>query len=47
MAAYKTLNTLALANFALPGEAGFPLNAVYERPRDRQDAGMQTPLWFQ
>jgi hypothetical protein len=39
MVALKTLTTAALANFALPGEAGFPLGAVYERPKDRTEAG--------
>jgi actin related protein 2/3 complex subunit 3 len=38
--ATKTLNTLALANFALPGEAGFPLNAMYEKPRDRTESDL-------
>lgn len=31
------LNT-ALDQFAIPGDAGFPLNQAYEAPRDRQDA---------
>ena len=31
------LNT-ALDQFAIPGDAGFPLNQAFEAPRDRQDA---------
>lgn len=38
--ANKALNTLALANFALPGDTAFPLNALYERPADRTDADL-------
>ena len=34
----KMLNTLALGNFALPGEPGFPLNAMYDKPKDRTEA---------
>ena len=25
-------------NFAIPGDAGFPLNQAFEAPKDRQDA---------
>jgi hypothetical protein len=35
----KALNTLALANFALPGDGTFPLNAMYEKPKDRGETG--------
>ncbi|KAI4140291.1 MAG: hypothetical protein LQ341_003900, partial [Variospora aurantia] len=28
----------ALEQFAIPGDAGFPLNQAFEAPRDRQDA---------
>lgn len=36
--AEKALLNLALDNqFALPGDAGFPLNQAFEAPRDRQD----------
>lgn len=31
------LNT-ALDQFAIPGDAGFPLNQAFEAPKDRQDA---------
>lgn len=31
------LNT-ALDQFAIPGDASFPLNQAFEAPRDRQDA---------
>ncbi|KAI5124742.1 hypothetical protein M0805_005376 [Coniferiporia weirii] len=36
--ASKTLNTLAVDNFAIPGDAGFPLNAHYAAPASRADA---------
>ncbi|KAJ3082642.1 subunit of the Arp2/3 complex [Quaeritorhiza haematococci] len=36
----KLLNTHALQNFAVPGDANFPLNAVYERPASRADADL-------
>ena len=38
--ANKTLNTLAVDNFAIPGDASFPLNAHYAVPASRVDAGM-------
>lgn len=37
--ANKQLATLAVDNFALPGDAGFPLNALYQAPRDRSESG--------
>jgi actin related protein 2/3 complex subunit 3 len=36
--ASKTLNTLAVESFALPGDATFPLNAHYAAPNNRVDA---------
>ncbi|KAI9105887.1 actin-related protein 2/3 complex subunit 3 [Phlyctochytrium arcticum] len=33
----KVLLTHALQNFAVPGEGGFPLNAMYEKPANRAD----------
>jgi actin related protein 2/3 complex subunit 3 len=33
--AAKALNTLAIDHFAVPGEPGFPLNSMYQAPRDR------------
>ncbi|PWN28175.1 putative ARC18-subunit of the Arp2/3 complex [Jaminaea rosea] len=36
--ATKQLSTLAVDSFALPGDAGFPLNALYAAPRDRSEA---------
>ncbi|KAG2185993.1 hypothetical protein INT43_002431 [Umbelopsis isabellina] len=33
--AVKQLSTLAVSNFAIPGDATFPLNAMYSPPRDR------------
>ncbi|KZP00162.1 ARP2/3 complex 21 kDa subunit [Calocera viscosa TUFC12733] len=34
----KMLNTYAVDNFPLPGDAGFPLNAHYQAPPSRIDA---------
>ncbi|KAL8806877.1 MAG: hypothetical protein Q9182_001006 [Xanthomendoza sp. 2 TL-2023] len=34
----KALMNAALDQFAIPGDAGFPLNQAFEAPRDRQDA---------
>ena len=31
--------SLAISKFDLPGEAGFPLNAVYAKPQTAQDSG--------
>ncbi|CAO3624969.1 unnamed protein product [Cunninghamella blakesleeana] len=33
--AFKTLSTLAVSNFAIPGDPTFPLNAMYQTPSDR------------
>lgn len=33
--AMKALNTLAIDHFSVPGEPGFPLNSMYQAPRDR------------
>jgi len=33
------LSTVAVDNFALPGDAGFPLNALYHAPASRADSG--------
>ncbi|KAG9115476.1 subunit of the Arp2/3 complex [Ceratobasidium sp. 392] len=35
----KLLNTLAVESFAVPGDAGFPLNAHYQPPASRLDGG--------
>lgn len=37
--AAKILNTLAVDNFPLPGDANFPLNAHYATPSSRVDSG--------
>ncbi|KAI1084778.1 ARP2/3 complex ARPC3 subunit [Whalleya microplaca] len=34
----EVLNTALDLNFSIPGDPGFPLNQMYEPPRDRQDA---------
>lgn len=37
--AEKAVMTVALdTNFAIPGDAGFPLNALFEAPKDRHEA---------
>ncbi|WOO85510.1 Actin-related protein 2/3 complex subunit 3 [Vanrija pseudolonga] len=36
--AVKQLSTLAVDNFALPGEPGFPLNSMYHAPANRTEA---------
>ncbi|KAL6720279.1 subunit of the Arp2/3 complex [Lecanora helva] len=36
--AEKALLNTALDQFAIPGDASFPLNQAFEAPRDRQDA---------
>lgn len=38
LVALQVLLNTALDQFAIPGDAGFPLNQAYEAPRDRQDA---------
>eukprot|EP00121_Abeoforma_whisleri_P016672 Awhi_evm1s15288 len=37
-AASKVLNTLALANFSMPGDPRFPLNSLYSAPTNRGDS---------
>lgn len=34
----KEMATLALANFSLPGDSGFPLNAMYQKPSTKSEA---------
>ncbi|KAK6194351.1 hypothetical protein LQW54_011536 [Pestalotiopsis sp. IQ-011] len=34
----EVMNTALDLNFSIPGDPGFPLNQMYEPPRDRQDA---------
>ena len=38
--ATKSLNTLAVDNFAIPGDSSFPLNSHYASPSSRVDSGM-------
>uniref|UniRef100_UPI00358E9401 actin-related protein 2/3 complex subunit 3 isoform X2 n=1 Tax=Myxine glutinosa TaxID=7769 RepID=UPI00358E9401 len=33
----KEMYTLGITNFPIPGEGGFPLNALYARPTNRQE----------
>jgi actin related protein 2/3 complex subunit 3 len=37
--AKKELQSLAIINFNLPGEAGFPLTAMYGKPATKNEAG--------
>lgn len=37
--AQQEMYSLAIAKFDIPGDAGFPLNAVYAKPQTPQDAG--------
>ncbi|KAK2574518.1 Actin-related protein 2/3 complex subunit 3-A [Acropora cervicornis] len=34
----KEMQTLAVANFSLPGDSGFPLNAMYQKPGSKAEA---------
>jgi actin related protein 2/3 complex, subunit 3 len=43
--ATKSLNTLAVDNFPLPGDANFPLNAHYAPPANRIEAGESPFHW--
>ncbi|KAG7822202.1 hypothetical protein KL919_000113 [Ogataea angusta] len=36
--AVRVLTNLALDNFSIPGEVGFPLNSLYQPPRDKNEA---------
>lgn len=31
--------TLGITNFPIPGEPGFPLNAMYSKPANKQEEG--------
>jgi len=33
------MTTMAIINFDIPGDAKFPLNALYGKPQDRTEAG--------
>ena len=37
----KEMHSLAISRFFLPGEAQFPLNAMYSKPANRTEEGMQ------
>ena len=36
----KEMHSLAIANFTLPGDNGFPLNAMYQKPATKAEAGI-------
>jgi actin related protein 2/3 complex subunit 3 len=35
----KDLDTLANSKFDIPGDSGFPLNAVYQKPANQKETG--------
>lgn len=35
----KEMYTLGITNFPIPGEPGFPLNAMYVKPSSKQEEG--------
>lgn len=35
----KEMYTLGITNFPIPGEPGFPLNAIYAKPTNKQEEG--------
>lgn len=34
------MHSLAIVNFTLPGDNGFPLNAMYQKPASKAEAGI-------
>lgn len=38
--------TLGITNFPIPGEPGFPLNAMYAKPSNKQEEGKETTVIF-
>lgn len=42
----KEMYTLGITNFPIPGEPGFPLNAMYVKPSNKQEEGEETPAWL-
>lgn len=39
----KSLNTLALSSFVIPGDPSFPLGALFSAPTERQETGTLFP----
>lgn len=39
----KEMYTLGITNFPIPGEPGFPLNAMYAKPTSKQEEGILQP----
>lgn len=39
----KEMYTLGITNFPIPGEPGFPLNAMYVKPGSKQEEGEKGP----
>lgn len=47
----KEMYTLGITNFPIPGEPGFPLNAMYVKPANKQEDGKNQHhqrglMWF-
>ncbi|KAL2767812.1 actin-related protein 2/3 complex subunit 3 isoform 2, partial [Daubentonia madagascariensis] len=40
----KEMYTLGITNFPIPGEPGFPLNAIYAKPANKQEDVMRAYL---
>uniref|UniRef100_A0A8D1WJH0 Actin related protein 2/3 complex subunit 3 n=1 Tax=Sus scrofa TaxID=9823 RepID=A0A8D1WJH0_PIG len=40
----KEMYTLGITNFPIPGEPGFPLNAIYAKPANKQEDGKNNLL---
>lgn len=38
--AVRVLTNLALDSFSIPGDAGFPLNSLYQAPRDKTESAL-------
>ncbi|MBZ3887666.1 Actin-related protein 2/3 complex subunit 3 [Sciurus carolinensis] len=42
----KEMYTLGITNFSIPGETGFPLNAIYTKPANKQEDEVM-PVYLQ
>lgn len=42
----QEMYSLAISKFDIPGDSGFPLNAVYARPHNAQEAGKKLKYIF-
>ena len=44
--AAKELHNLAIKQFLIPGDSGWPLGTLFPAPADRTEAGTNEFLWF-